>query len=215
MRLRLSISPNLDSMHNDAWRRLESRDLVLSGRFVRLEPLQSQHAVDLGPNLVVSDFNYFLNLAPTAPTREAAEQFIVEATCLPMSCVLAIVQRETGQAIGFSSFLDVRPSYRAVEIGLTWIAPNFRHTEVNPEAKKLMLEFAFEQLGCVRVCLKTDERNVLSQRAIEKLGAHKDGVLRNFGIAIDGHIRNTVMYSVLPEEWPLVKAGLNARLAVS
>jgi RimJ/RimL family protein N-acetyltransferase len=96
---------------------------------------------------------------------------------------------------------------------MTWIGKPHRGTKVNPEIKLLMIGHAFEVMGCERVQLKTDGRNIHSQRAIEKLGAKKEGILRRHGQMPDCFMRDTVMYSILPEEWPEVKAGLLARLA--
>ena len=111
-----------------------------------------------------------------------------------------------------TTYLDIRPEHRGLEIGMTWYAPSARGTKVNPEAKLLLLEHAFERLDAIRVQLKTDQRNVQSQRAIAKLGAVYEGTLRNHMIFESGYIRNTVMYSITPEEWPSVKQGLLDRL---
>ena len=123
-----------------------------------------------------------------------------------------MVLRDTGQAVGVSSYTDVRPEHRGLEIGGTWIGRTYQRTAVNPECKYLMLRHAFENLGAVRVQLKTDSRNTQSQRAIEKLGAQKEGVLRKHIILPDGYVRDTVMYSITVEEWPEVRVGLEDRL---
>jgi N-acetyltransferase len=120
--------------------------------------------------------------------------------------------RATGETVGCSSFMDLRPAHRALEVGATWIAPAWRGTRVNPEVKLLMLRHAFETLGCVRVQLKCDARNLRSAAAIAKLGAVYEGRLRNHGILPDGFVRDTLMFSVLDSEWPRVEAGLRARL---
>jgi RimJ/RimL family protein N-acetyltransferase len=124
----------------------------------------------------------------------------------------AVVHLASGQAIGATRYMDIQPANRALEIGGTWYAPAYRRTAVNTEAKYLLLAHAFEALGCVRVQLKTDLRNERSQRAIERIGAQKEGVLRHNLIMPDGHRRSSVYYSILDEEWPAVKARLEALL---
>lgn len=120
-----------------------------------------------------------------------------------------------GRAAGVTSYLDIRPRHRGLEIGHTWIARAHHGTRVNPEMKLLLLEHAFERLGCVRVQLKTDARNAQSRRAIEKLGAVREGVLRRHMILPDGFVRATVLYSITDAEWAGVRAGLEARLGRS
>jgi RimJ/RimL family protein N-acetyltransferase len=123
-----------------------------------------------------------------------------------------MVRQETGQSVGVTCYMDIRPAHRGLEIGSTWIARPYQGTRVNPESKYLLLRHAFENLGAVRVQLKTDGRNRQSQAAIAKLGAQREGVLRKHLILQDGYIRDTVMFSIIAEEWPAVKAGLETRL---
>jgi RimJ/RimL family protein N-acetyltransferase len=123
-----------------------------------------------------------------------------------------MILRESEQPIGLSCYLDIRPFDRGLEIGSTWIARAHQGTAVNPESKYLLLRHAFETLGAIRVQLKTDLRNLRSQTAIAKLGALREGVLRNHMVMADGYYRNSVMFSVIDAEWPAVKAGLVARL---
>lgn len=131
---------------------------------------------------------------------------------------------ESGRIVGMTSFLDIRPEHRGLEIGWTFIAPDQRGTRANPEMKRLLLAHAFETdlfPACgfhhggpaLRVALKTHHENLLSQRAIERLGATREGVLRNHIVMPDGLTRFTVMYSITPDEWPRVRDGLDARLA--
>jgi RimJ/RimL family protein N-acetyltransferase len=125
----------------------------------------------------------------------------------------ATVERATRQAVGSTRFGDIAPEHGRVEIGWTWIAPSRQRTAVNTEAKLLQLTYAFETLGAGRVALKTDARNSRSQRAIERLGAVREGVLRRHIRLPDGYMRDTVYYSILGDEWPAVKARLEERLA--
>jgi RimJ/RimL family protein N-acetyltransferase len=125
----------------------------------------------------------------------------------------ATVDRASGRALGSTRFGDIEPDHDRVEIGWTWIAPAFQRTAVNTEAKLLQLTYAFETLGAGRVALKTDGRNERSQAAIARLGALREGVLRRHTRLPDGHVRDTVYYSILADEWPAVKARLEERLA--
>jgi RimJ/RimL family protein N-acetyltransferase len=108
--------------------------------------------------------------------------------------------------------LNIDLEDRSLEIGGTWYGLDYQGTLVNTECKYLLLKHAFETLGCIRVWLKTDARNLRSQRAIEKLGAIREGVLRNHMLLPDGYIRDSVVYSILPNEWPEVKTQLKTRL---
>jgi RimJ/RimL family protein N-acetyltransferase len=107
--------------------------------------------------------------------------------------------------------MDIDPPNACVEIGATWYTPTARGTSINPACKLLLLRHAFETLGCVRVTLKCDGRNLHSQRAITKLGATREGTLRKHRIQQNGFVRDTVMFSVIRDEWPTVRAGLEAR----
>jgi RimJ/RimL family protein N-acetyltransferase len=118
----------------------------------------------------------------------------------------------SGAIIGSTRYHDIQPAMDRVEIGHTWYAASRQRTHVNTTCKWLLLRHAFESLGCGVVGLRTDRFNQRSQRAIEALGAHKDGVIRQFGLRRDGTIRDTVMYSILAAEWPDVKRHLELRL---
>jgi RimJ/RimL family protein N-acetyltransferase len=124
----------------------------------------------------------------------------------------AVRDRASGRVVGTSSFLDIRLPHRSVEIGATFFIPEARSGPTNPEAKLLMLAHAFDG-GAVRVELITDLRNLRSQAAIAKLGAVREGVLRHERITWTGHVRDSVLYSILPAEWPAVREGLERRLA--
>ena len=119
----------------------------------------------------------------------------------------------TGRIVGSTRYCDIQPAHRNLEVGWTWLTPDVWRTPINTECKYLLLQNAFETLGVVRVCLKTDARNIRSQRAIERLGAVKEGVLRQHRILPDGFVRDSVYYSILDREWPVVKEGLERRMA--
>ncbi|MSO27067.1 MAG: N-acetyltransferase [Candidatus Nanopelagicales bacterium] len=125
------------------------------------------------------------------------------------------VVRQSGAVVGTTSYLEVSPIDARLEIAFTLYAPEVWGTVVNPECKLLLMTWAFEVAGMGRVQLKTDIRNVRSQEAIAHLGATKEGVLRQYQRRQDGSVRDTVMYSVLAQEWPALKAGLTERLGIS
>ena len=127
------------------------------------------------------------------------------------SMVFAQIWRKTGRAIGSTRLLDVRPADRQVEIGSTFLARDYWRTAANTESKYLFLRHCFETLGCVRVALKTDGRNVRSQEAIARLGAVREGILRKHK-NVRGYQRDTVYFSILDSEWPSVRSRLTARL---
>jgi N-acetyltransferase len=125
----------------------------------------------------------------------------------------AVLDSSNGQVIGSSSYHDIVPAVERLEIGYTWYAQRVQRSAVNTTAKWLLLQHAFETLGAKLVGWRTDNYNFASQRAIERLGAHKDGVLRHHALRRDGTVRDTVMYSLAAGEWPEVKAHLEHQLA--
>lgn len=184
--------------------------VTLSGHTVRLEPLARHHAADLAEAADADIFTYH-GLQPEI-SQSGFEAYIdtllSRANMVPFAQVLI----ETRRAIGSTTYMDIQNAHRGVEIGNTWIGRAHQGTQVNPEAKYLLLCHAFEAQQAIRVLLKTDSRNLQSQRAIEKLGGIKEGVLRNHMIMPDGYFRHTVMYSITDTEWPAVKARLEARI---
>lgn len=124
----------------------------------------------------------------------------------------AVVEPSSGQIIGCTSYHDIVPEVRRVEIGYTWYAQSWQRSHVNTACKWLLMRHAFETLQCPVVGWRTDCLNFASQQAIERLGAHKDGVIRSHALRRDGTIRDTVMYSLLRDEWPAVQERLLARL---
>ncbi|MBI1756432.1 MAG: GNAT family N-acetyltransferase [Fimbriimonas ginsengisoli] len=189
------------------------KPVTLVGRTIRLEPLCEAHAASLARHVELDLFLLFAGLRPREASERGLADYIRGRLALPMVQSFAMVLQEGGEAVGHSSFMDIQAENSGLEIGSTWIARPWQGTKVNPEAKLLMLAHAFDELGCERVMLKTDLRNLQSQRGIEKLGAVKEGVLRRNVRMVDGYMRSTVMYSILREEWPRVRQGLEARLA--
>jgi len=188
--------------------------VVLEGEWVRLEPLDEGHAASMAAN--AEDLDLYRHFAATRPPQldQAGMMAFIRALKAQADMVpFAIVRRETGETIGSTTFMDIRPSHRGVEIGTTWISRAHQGTKVNPESKWLMLSHAFEVLNAERVQLKCDARNLQSQAAILKLGAKFEGRLRKHFILPDGFVRDTMMYSIIREEWPEVSERLVARLS--
>ncbi|HKP53920.1 MAG TPA: GNAT family protein [Chloroflexia bacterium] len=183
----------------------------LEGRIVRVELLSVDHAPELWEVADPGLFPYMWTWADVSSV-DAFRSNIKALLSIPDWCSFAIVSQETGKAIGTTSYLEIRPAHRGLEIGSTWIGRAYHGTLVNPENKYLLLRHAFETLGAIRVQLKTDGRNLHSQAAIAKLGAKLEGTLRKHVVMPDGFLRDTVMYSIIDDEWPGVKAGLEARL---
>jgi N-acetyltransferase len=123
-----------------------------------------------------------------------------------------VTHLESGRIAGATRYLNIMPHDRGLEIGGTWYGVDSQRTAVNTECKYLLLTHAFESLGCIRVQLKTDSRNERSQKAIERIGAKKEGILRNHMILPDGVIRHSVYYSILESEWGDVKKRLEGML---
>jgi ribosomal-protein-alanine N-acetyltransferase len=184
----------------------------LEGRIIRLEPLTLEHAPGLWPHAGPEVFQWLADL-PRDGSYEAFRDWLADILRKPASLTFAMILSATGEPVGVSGYLEIRPEHRGLEVGRTWIGRANQGTRINPESKLLLFRHAFETLGAHRVQLKTDLLNLQSQRAIEKLGAVREGVLRRYQIRSNGVVRDTVMYSILAEEWPQVKARLEARLA--
>jgi RimJ/RimL family protein N-acetyltransferase len=186
--------------------------VILEGRHARLVPLATLHAPDLFA-AAQQDELWQYGPMPCPKTPIEIERMIAEALAAEQrgeQLPFAILERASGRAIGSTRYLDLRLEHRGLEIGWTWITPAAQRTAINTECKLLLLAHAFEVLGCVRVQLKTDLRNLRSQAAIERLGARKEGVLRKHYVVWDGYVRDTVMYSITDEEWPALKRRLSA-----
>ncbi|MFG0304936.1 MAG: GNAT family N-acetyltransferase [Phycisphaerales bacterium JB040] len=189
---------------------------LLADQRVRLTPLEPGHASDL---LGAGDEETFRYM-PTRPETQdepGVRAYVERLRTSPATLPFAVLDAPSGRAIGVTSYLEIRPDHRGLEIGHTWIGPAFRATPVNPAMKRLLLRHAFEHElfpggPAIRVQLKTDDRNERSKRAILKLGAKFEGVLWNHLIMPDGHYRATAMYCITNEDWPTVCAALNERL---
>lgn len=184
--------------------------VTLTTSLVRLEPLSEAHVPDLaavGLDERIWRYMRYGNIRTNADLL-AWVRMLLQLQEAGSDLPFAVIWESSGRAVGCTRYMAISHENRAVEIGGTWYGLEYQGTLVNPSCKYLLLKHAFETLDCVRVQLKTDRRNQRSQRAIEKLGAVKEGVLRNHMILEDGTLRDSVFYSILPGEWPPIKARL-------
>jgi RimJ/RimL family protein N-acetyltransferase len=187
--------------------------ITLQGHGIRLEPLLAEHATPLAE--AAADGRLWELWYTTVPEPAGVERYVADALAgQAAGHMLPWIVRDviTGDIVGTTRYHDIVPAIDRVEIGWTWYAARAQHTHVNTAAKLLLLTHAFDDAGCEVVGLRTDRFNVRSQRAIEALGAQKDGVLRHHQARRDGTVRDSVMYSILATEWPDVKRHLGARL---
>jgi len=183
---------------------------TLEGGLVRLEPLEPRHEEGLWE--ASRDERTWRWLSVVQPqTREELRAWL-DAALASDDLPLATVLRESSRVVGSTRFLNLKPEWASVEIGWTWLAPAAWGTGANVEAKLLMLEDAFERLGCRRVELKTDALNERSRRALEALPAQFEGIHRKHMLVRGGENRDSAWYSVVDDEWPAVRANLLRRL---
>jgi N-acetyltransferase len=188
--------------------------ITLTGKHVRLEPLSEAHISGLTEIGAGEDFWRFMvygDINTEADMRGWVQEMLKRAkqgTDVPF----AVIHLASGRVAGATRYMNMMPKDRGLEIGGTWYGLEFQRTAVNTECKYLLMTYAFETLKVIRVQLKADSLNERSQRAIERIGAKKEGVLRNHMILPDGRIRDSVFFSVLDTEWPEVKKNLEAML---
>ncbi len=193
---------------------IDAKPVVLAGHGVRLEPLTPEHRDALAAAAADGElwrlwFTSVPEPAQTATYIADALQGQKEGTMLPW----VVRELTSGAIVGSTRYHDIIPRADRVEIGYTWYGKRWQRSHVNTACKLLLLGHAFDTLGCGVVGLRTDNFNFASQRAIEALGAKKDGVIRRHFARRDGTIRDTVLYSILAGEWPDVKRHLESRLA--
>ncbi len=183
--------------------------VTLEGRGVRLEPLALAHEAGLAA--AAADGELWQLRITSVPEPENTRAYIetaLQGRADGHRFAFAVVEEATGRVLGTSSYHDIVPALKRLEIGWTWYAKSVQRTHVNTTAKLLLMTHAFDTLGCHVVGWRTDNFNFASQRAIERLGAKKDGVLRGHALRRDGTIRDTVMYSMRGGEWPEARAQL-------
>ncbi|MFJ3486527.1 GNAT family N-acetyltransferase [Pseudomonas sp. NPDC090202] len=191
-----------------------AEQVVLSGDTVELLPLQGDH----GPALLqaAADGELWNMKVTVIPGPTTVDQYIATAlagresgTVMPFT----IVRRDSGQVVGSTRFWKVDRKNRKLEIGHTWLSQSVQRSGLNIEMKYLMLQYAFEELQCVRVQFTTDELNEKSRAAILRIGATQEGIVRHERIMPDGRKRNSVRFSIIDDEWPQVKAMLLEKLS--
>ena len=183
--------------------------VTLTDRGVELRPLALAH--EAGLRAAAADGELWNIRVTSVPEPEQTRKYIEDALAMREAgnrFAFAVVDAASGQVLGSSSYHDIVPAVKRVEIGYTWYAKRVQRSHVNTTCKLLLMTHAFEVLGCHVVGWRTDNFNFASQAAIERLGARKDGVLRGHALRRDGTIRDTVMYSLRSGEWPEVKAQL-------
>ena len=183
--------------------------VTLSARGISLVSLALEH--EAGLKAAAADGELWKLRITSVPEPENTRKYIEDALAMREAgsrFAFAVTDSATGEVLGCSSYHDIVPAVKRVEIGWTWYAKRCQRTHVNTTAKLLLLTHAFETLGCHVVGWRTDNFNFASQAAIERLGAKKDGVLRGHALRRDGTIRDTVMYSMRSGEWPEAKAQL-------
>jgi RimJ/RimL family protein N-acetyltransferase len=187
--------------------------VTLAARGIRLAPLGLEH--EAGLRAAAADGELWNLRVSSVPAPEDTRAYIETALRMREAgsrFAFVVVEEGSGTVLGSTSYHDIVPAVKRVEIGYTWYAMRAQRTHVNTTAKLLLLEHAFDTLGCQAVGWRTDNFNLASQRAIERLGAHKDGVIRGHAARRDGTIRDTVMYSLRAGEWPEVRAHLDWQL---
>lgn len=180
--------------------------ITLRDRGVRLEPLAPSH--EEGLRLAAADGELWKLRVTSVPEPQDTRAYIETALATRDRFAFAVVDEVTNTVLGSTSYHDILPAARRVEIGYTWYRQSVQRSHVNTTCKLLMMGHAFDTLGCNVVGWRTDNYNFASQKAIERLGAKKDGVIRGHALRRDGTIRDTVMYSMRAGEWPEARAQL-------
>jgi N-acetyltransferase len=194
---------------------MDVEPIVLTGKIVRLVPLSPEHVLDLADAGRDEDIWRYMRYGPiNSPEKMKSFIFYLlglqkNGTDLPF----AVIHLGSAKAVGMTRYMSIEPDNRSLEIGGTWYQRDYQHTAVNTECKFLLLRHTFEELDCIRVQFKADVRNERSQHALERIGAVKEGMLRDHMILPDGTVRSSVFYSILAREWPAVKQDLLKRMS--
>ncbi|MCA1819830.1 MAG: GNAT family N-acetyltransferase [Thermoplasmatota archaeon] len=193
---------------------MELREVTLGGNHVILEPLRVEHANELWPDAV--EPGLFQHLAPGLESSKADLRAWIQRRLDEQAAgsALPFLQRDsvTGKAFGCTAMFNASARHHRLEIGHTWLGKSHRKTPANTEAKLLLLTHAFEKMEAIRVQFKVDVRNEAAVAALERIGAVREGLMRNERILLDGFIRDAYVFSIVGEEWPAVKARLNELL---
>lgn len=195
---------------------MEIQPLTLTTPRVRLEPLNEAHVPDLAAVGLEDSIWRYMRYGSIQSEADILGwvQSLLRLQEAGSDLPFAVIWLATGRAVGCTRYMNISHEHRALEIGGTWYGLEYQSTQVNPSCKYLLLKHAFETLDCIRVQFKADRRNARSQRALERLGAVREGILRNHMILEDGTFRDSVFYSILPGEWPPIKARLEEILGI-
>jgi len=192
---------------------LRVKEVSLEGSIVRLVPVDRSHVDGIWEAGRYEEiWRYTSDFIETKEDAANYVEHLLKLREAGKDLPFTIILKEQNKIIGNTRFLNISTVDQGLEIGGTWLTPSVWKTAVNTECKWLLLRHCFEQLGCVRVQIKTDARNENSQRAIARIGAQKEGVLRKHMHVRDGYIRDTVMFSIIDEEWPRVDQKLREML---
>jgi RimJ/RimL family protein N-acetyltransferase len=189
-------------------------DITLLGDYVRIDPLSVNHLNDLQDAVRDGELNLlWYTFIPNAD--DMLEEINKRLRLREMGSMqpFAIIDIATGLAVGMTTFMNIDATNRRVEIGSTWLSKSTQRTFINTECKLLLMAHAFEKLNCIAVEFRTHFINTQSRKAIERLGAKFDGILRNHSIMPNGTLRDTAVYSIIKSEWPTVKSHLNFQLS--
>lgn len=192
---------------------MKEQAITLEGKAVSLIPFELDHLSALGE--VAKDEEVWRHLSTALATDEQLRAFgelAIRERDSGNAIPFTIVERATGRLVGCTRYFDLKPEHRNLEIGGTWLARAVWRSRVNTECKYLLLQHAFETRSCIRVQLCTDVKNERSRKAIARLGAQQEGILRQHRIVRGGTLRDSVFFSILDREWPEVKARLAAML---
>lgn len=187
--------------------------IELKGNLVKLEPLTLKHAKALSE--AAKDGKLWNLWYTSVPKPKNIDSYINKAKNdfnYDLSLPFAVILNETNQVIGSTRYMHADPINKRLEIGCTWYAKSVHKTGVNTECKYLLLKYAFEKLNCIAVEFRTHWHNMDSRKAIERLGAKQDGILRNHKVGKSGHYRDTVVFSIINSEWGTVKKSLEFKM---
>ncbi|MCG7519803.1 GNAT family N-acetyltransferase [Ruegeria sp. Ofav3-42] len=196
-------------MNNTGW----IEPFSVQGQHALVEPLAERHHADLSE--AAADGALHRLWYTTVPKPEDVPAEIERRLALRYAGSMfpfAVIERASGRAVGMTTYMNIDAANRRLEIGSTWYRKSVQRTPLNTECKLLLLQHAFEELGCICVEFRTHFLNAQSRRAIERLGAKLDGILRSNMIMANGTVRDTAVYSIIQSEWPTVKTNLKWRL---
>lgn len=188
---------------------IDAQPVTLEGRYVRLVPLRLEHvsafaAIGLGHDI----FRWFPWSIETPAEMKTFVAYLLDSQKQGIAIPFTTIEKSSGLIVGSTSFLAIDRANHRLEIGATWLGPQWQRTACNSEAKLLQLQHCFETLGCIRVEFKTDSHNVRSRAALTRIGATEEGTFRNHMICPGGRVRHSVYFSVIDSEWPQVKQRL-------